>query len=261
MKILLTGANGFLGSRIKDEIEVIESISFRDFSEESIKQYLDNINPDIIIHTAAISDTGYCENHIDESYKANVLLPYYLAKYSKKIICFSSDLVYNGSDSLIPNKEEDAKPNSVYAKQKYEMEEKVLSVNSNSIILRIEWLYDIYSNKSNYLINLLNNNPIKLFKQYRGVTYVYDIVDQIKKIINLNPGIYNFGTNCSMDIVEMTNKLNNYFNMNKTIEVLGTRKNIFMDNSKIISEGICIKDTEDSLIKLINQIIKPSKSI
>lgn len=256
MRILLTGSNGFLGSRIKDKIDVIESISFREFTKESILDYCNEIKPDVIIHTAAISDTGYCENHPEESYKANVLLPYYLANYGCKIICFSSDQVYNGSTSIVPNKELDACPNSVYAKHKLKMEEKVLSVNKNAIILRIEWLYDAYSNKGNYLKNLLNNDTIKLFSQYRGVTYVYDIADQIEKIITMNPGIYNFGTLCEMNIVDLTNKLNTYFNMNKNIEVLGIRNNIYMDNSKILKQGIVIKNTEDELIRLLSQTFK-----
>lgn len=102
MKILITGAHGFVGTRLMKELEgAIAAPSIQGMNEKQIRQIVEESEADVIIHTAAISDVGICEKNPEESYYANVLLPVYLAKASdgKKLICFSSDQVYRGCES------------------------------------------------------------------------------------------------------------------------------------------------------------------
>lgn len=80
-KILLTGAGGFVGSRILQQwagryIFCTFSKGFLATAEEaSVRQVIQFEHPDIILHMAAISDTGYCTQHPAEAYRANVELP------------------------------------------------------------------------------------------------------------------------------------------------------------------------------------------
>ena len=82
MKMLLTGANGFVGNRIKNtyEKDVVVSPSLRNVSEDDVKRIVEESGADAIVHTAAISDIGVCQNNPEQSYIANVMLPVYLAK-------------------------------------------------------------------------------------------------------------------------------------------------------------------------------------
>ena len=68
--------------------------------EAEVADVISAIKPDVILHTAAISDTGYSEAHPEESYRANVSLPVWMARGAMlsgaKLVCFSSDQVYTG---------------------------------------------------------------------------------------------------------------------------------------------------------------------
>ena len=80
MNILLTGANGFVGQRIRAKMPVIAAPSLRGAAEDTVRAMIDSAQPDVIIHTAAISDIGACEKDPDASLHANVLVPQWIAK-------------------------------------------------------------------------------------------------------------------------------------------------------------------------------------
>ena len=64
MKILVTGPRGFVGARIMDELgrDAIPAPSLRSVDEEGVRHMVDAAQPDLIIHTAAMSDIPTCEN-------------------------------------------------------------------------------------------------------------------------------------------------------------------------------------------------------
>ena len=161
MKILITGAHGFVGNRLMQDLDdTVAAPSMRGMSEEQIRNMIEKSRADVIIHTAAISDVGTCEKDPGASYEANVRLPLFLAKAAKeqKLICFSSDQVYRGCAGEGPYKEEDASPCNVYGRHKLEMEQRVLDVKPDAVMLRAEWMYDYPTKRSNYLRMLLNEN-------------------------------------------------------------------------------------------------------
>ena len=76
-KILITGVSGFVGSRVAEALQneytlITPSHGELDItSEEAVENFIDSNRPDVILHLAALSNTGYCEEHPDESYLAN----------------------------------------------------------------------------------------------------------------------------------------------------------------------------------------------
>ena len=151
--ILVTGASGFVGQKIMQTCkDTVACPSLINASEEMVRRSVEESGADTIIHTAAISDIGVCQNNPEASYIANVQLPTYLAKAAKgkKLVCFSSDQVYSGAEVDGPYLETDAKPDNIYATHKLEMEQRVLDIAPESVMLRAEWMYDYYLKKSNY---------------------------------------------------------------------------------------------------------------
>ena len=71
-----------------------------------MRQAIFQQRPDVILHTAAISDTGYCADHPEQAYRANVELPVWLARAAAetdaKLVAFSSDQVYAGVEQSGP---------------------------------------------------------------------------------------------------------------------------------------------------------------
>ena len=103
-KLLVSGEGGFVGARImtqlagRYELCAFPKGMLAAADEQTVADWVRREQPDVIVHTAALSDTGYSEKHPDESYRANVLLPCWMAaaaqKSGAKLVAFSSDQVY-----------------------------------------------------------------------------------------------------------------------------------------------------------------------
>ena len=207
--MLVTGVIGFVGQKILQTYkDAIACPSLKGKSADEVKRIVIESGADTIIHTAAISDVSACEADADASYMANVQIPLFLAKANKniKLVYFSSDQVYGGSEFEGPYTEDMARPNNVYARHKLEMEQRVLDINPNAVMLRAEWMYDYYLKKPNYFMNIINAKDSIGFSplQFRGVTYVKEVAENIKKATFLPGGAYNYGSETEKSIYEIT---------------------------------------------------------
>ena len=81
--ILITGARGFVGSRAMERFPgaaAFPSELLRSGDAARIAAFVQDAHPQLILHTAAISDIGQCEKDPEASYAANVRLPVALAR-------------------------------------------------------------------------------------------------------------------------------------------------------------------------------------
>ena len=252
--ILVTGANGFVGHKIMQmRKDVVACPSLRGISEEEVKRIVETSGVDTIIHTAAISDIGVCQANPEASYIANVQLPIYLAKAAKnvKLICFSSDQVYSGTDEEGPYSEDMVKPNNIYAEHKLEMERRVLDIQPEAVMLRAEWMYDFYLKKPNYFMNILNAKESVCFSshQYRGITYVKEVVENMENVIHLPGGVYNFGSETTKSMYEITRAFINILGKDIKLEDAPWRHNLWMNCAKAGKYGVEFSSAEDGLKK------------
>ena len=256
MTRLITGPNGFVGNKLIQTLEgAIPSPSLRGLSEDAISKLVSESQANAIIHTAAISNMGTCEEDPDASYHANVLIPVYLAKACKanniKLICFSSDQVYNGSTAEGPYKEGDESPDNTYARHKLEMEKRVLDLLPSAVMLRAEWMYDCVATKPDYFsIVSTSENPLRFSKnEYRAVTYVREVAENMENVLKLPGGAYNFGSETDISIYEITCRLVKY--LGRSVDVLDTepKHNLWMDCSKAKAAGVTFCSAIDGLIR------------
>ena len=252
--ILVTGANGFVGHKIMEMCkDTVASPSLRNATQEDVKRIVEESDADVIIHTAAISDIGTCQADPDASYFANVQIPVYLAKESKdrKLICFSSDQVYSGCDEEGPYFEDMVKPGNIYAEHKLEMELRVLDMLPNAVMLRAEWMYDYYLERSNYLMNILNAKESVAFGsgQFRGVTYLKEVAENMEKVADLPGGAYNFGSETTKSIYEITQEFIELLGKKLRLEDAPARHNLWMNCEKARKYGVEFSSVTDGLIK------------
>lgn len=102
--------------------------------------------PDILIHTAAISDVGACEQNPEHSELVNVdgvrNLAVICQKIGSRFLFCSSDQVYTGNGVKEPHREEEAlSPLNVYGRQKVRAEEEAIQVHPDTVALRLSWMF------------------------------------------------------------------------------------------------------------------------
>ena len=200
VKILVTGSAGFLGKNVfnylKDKHQLY-GISRRtsqttthpsDITNQTIEQLLNNLNPDIIIHTAALTGVDYCESHKEEAWKTNVLgtenLINWCKKNSKKMIYISTDYVYPGiSNNYDENSE--VSPISVYGITKLEAERKVQTLKYWTI-LRPTVIFGYDEGGNNFLMQMLALKEKRKipFDQISNPTDVKVLCEYIDKVID-----------------------------------------------------------------------------
>lgn len=280
-KILITGSSGFLGSRLayyyRDKYELLlpTHSELNVSREEAVKTYMEEQHPEVVIHCAALSNTWYCEQHPEESHRVNVQGTVRIAKACKhvgaKLIFMSSDQVYNGTPILGPLKEESVlQPVNFYGQHKLEAEQRALWNLPASIGLRLTWMYDRPDSRMKLNSNLLVNLQ-KAFKEgatihvatheFRGVTYVWEVVRNIEKALSLPGGIYNFGSG---------NTLNSHALHLKAAQLMGLKepsnwilpdmekfseqtRNLTMDCSLIERYGIHFNDSVEGINEAIQR--------
>lgn len=212
-RLVVTGAQGFLGVRVcryyADKFDVV-GLSHADLDiadKDLVVGKIVALHPHVVIHCAAISDTGYSQQHPEESERINVQGTVHVAEACRqcgaKFIFMSSDQVYNGNaeQGLLPETI-DLHPVSVYGKHKLEAEQKVFQLLPAAVGLRLTWMYDLPTShlklNRNILVNLQNayhqHEKVRVAtREYRGITSVWNVVTRLEKCIDLPGGAYNFG--------------------------------------------------------------------
>lgn len=239
MKIIVTGPNGFVGKHIMRALPQAEGVpSLRGGREDVIRRVAD---ADVIIHTAAVSSIPACEQDPEGSYRANVLLPVWIAEAAPhaRLLFFSSDQVYTGCQSEGPYREEDAMPANTYARQKLEMEQRVLDIAPDAVLLRATWMFD---DEWGYIKSLLSaGETVMQARAHRAVTYVREVAEQIAQMAVmpvLPGGAYNFGSENPLTMAELTRETLKLLGIDKPVTEQGEAHPLWMDGTKPAAAGI-----------------------
>ena len=263
-KLLVSGAGGFVGARIMAQLAgQYELCAFPKgilaaADERTVADWVRREQPDVIVHTAAISDTGYSEKHPDESYRANVLLPCWMAAAAQKsgarLVAFSSDQVYTGLTEHGPFDEDTPlSPANVYGRHKQEMEQRVLDILPDAVLLRAAWMYDLPGYglpiRGNFLLNLLTaamrQETLRFSaRDYRGITYVREAVERLPQAMELPGGVYNFGSENDCDMVTTARHACALLDIHPTIEAADWPRSLLMDGGRFrAAAGVGFDDT------------------
>ncbi len=266
-RILVTGSGGFLGSRIlqqglgEAELCVLPKGFLAAATEAEVQNAILQLQPQGIVHTAALSDTGYCARHPEQAQRANVELPVWVARAARccgaKLVAFSSDQVYAGVTRPGPLAETlPLEPANVYGQGKLEMEQQVQAICPDAVLLRASWMYDLPGYglpiRGNLLLNLwraaLQGETVTFSRQdYRGVTYVRQVIQNLPKALELPGSVYNFGSGNTQDMVSTARQFAQELGISVQLQAEDWPRNLAMDGSKAAAYGIRFSTTQQGL--------------
>jgi len=198
LKILVTGANGQLGSCLSNLADTTEwnwvfatrdDFDLTDFSE--VHSFIKTTRADIIVNTAAYTQVDDAEKEKELAFKVNQQgvdnLVNSVEDFQTKIIHISTDYVFDGQGSNPYEESEMANPQSIYGLSKAAGENILLvKLKDRSYIIRTSWLYSEYGH--NFVKTMLRlgseRKELSVVDDQMGMpTYAGDLAKGIIRII------------------------------------------------------------------------------
>lgn len=281
MKILITGATGFLGRRAAAHLSALGYHVLTPLHAELDTTNQDNVNrwfqqhhPETVIHCAAISDTVLCQKLPEWSHEINVTGSVNLAvacsQIGAKFLFCSSDQVYHASSLPGPHFETEVlTPETVYARQKLTAEQLSFSACSDTVCLRLSWMYstEFLPGEHGHLMTALcdalqkKNTPIiRSVHDFRGITDVDQVVQNLPAALELPAGIYNFGSENNLDTYHTLRTVFETLGLHNALECLipdktSISRDIRMDGSLSASYGIHFESTAAGLCRALSSLL------
>lgn len=244
-KILITGCGGMLGEGVYKEffgksnvfatdIDLNETwLKYLDVSKkEDVENNFIKINPDYVIHLAALTDLEYCELNVDEAQATNSNGTKNVVDQARKnnvpLVYISTAGIFDGKKEFYLE-EDSPNPINIYGKSKYEGENFAKAYHK-SIIIRAGWMMGGGPKKDkkfiNKIIKQLNSgvNEISVVDDKLGTpTYTYDMAKIIwylldKELYGLYHGCCD-GGGSRLDVANFMIKLLNLENKVKVEKV------------------------------------------
>jgi dTDP-4-dehydrorhamnose reductase len=193
-RFLITGSNGLLGQKLinalvaNDDVELIatsrginrarlksgyEYVPMDITEPHEVREVIHKYKPEVVIHTAAMTQVDDCESHPTKCHLMNVDAVRFLAlachDVGAHLVHVSTDFIFDGSYGPLT---EEAKPNplSVYGRSKWESEEIVKKIMKSWTILRTVLVYGLADEMSRSNIVLWAKDSLEKGKDIRVVS-------------------------------------------------------------------------------------------
>ncbi len=198
-RILVTGANGQLGSELRELSAKYTDyeFTFTDVAELDITN-IDSLNAyfqsqpkfDFLINCAAYTAVDAAETNQELAFKLNTtavdMLVEMAGKYGFFLIQISTDYVFDGEKNRPYDEEDVPIPSSIYGKTKNDAERLILYSDIRAIVIRTAWLYSTYG--KNFVKSMIKYGTERdelnvVFDQVGTPTYARDLADAILQIL------------------------------------------------------------------------------
>jgi UDP-glucose 4-epimerase len=279
VKILLTGAKGFIGRNIVqflgDKHEIVEATRESKINISKLNSLLAISDVDVVIHTAA--KTFVPDSFIDpyNFYKFNINSSLNIAEYCRikkvKRLIYLNSYPYGIPEYCPIDEKHRISLHSPYNKSKYISEEVIINYLegiTKVVSLRMFNLYGKYQ-KSNFLVPHIVEQALEKdsvivrdLEPKRDYLYIKDLVLLIDSIIDSNPiyGVYNVGSGTSYSVAKVISMVSDILEKPIKVEVVGDRRenevmNCFADIEKITRDFDWSREYSfyDGLVDYINE--------
>ena len=248
-KILITGANGLLGQKLvglltqQPEVDLIatarganrlpqdEGYLYRPMDitdHQAVMEVIRETKPDVVIHTAAMTDVDKCEQQKDDCWAQNVKAVESLVEACTEVGAFllhvSTDFIFDGAAGPYDETAE-GNPISFYGWSKYAAEKVVTNSTLRWAIARTVLVYGIAHDmsRSNIILwvkkSLEDGKNIKVVTdQWRSPTLAEDLAMGCYLIADQEAeGVFNISGKEVLTPYDMAIKTADYFNLDKSL--------------------------------------------
>ncbi|RJQ60616.1 MAG: dTDP-4-dehydrorhamnose reductase [Stygiobacter sp.] len=239
-KVLVTGANGQLGSQLKEICGTDPNYLFTDINElnildrNQVSRLFNSQKIDFVINCAVYTAVDKAESEPELAEAVNATAVKNLVDGCKindsKIIHISTDFVFNGMKSSPYTETDIENPLSIYGKSKLNGEMHLRNSYDKYIILRSSWLYSKFGN--NFVKTIIRLAKEKeeigvVFDQIGTPTYAGDLAIFIKYLVDSNFsqfGVYNYSNEGTASWYDFARSILEYSNLNLKIRPIETNE-------------------------------------
>jgi dTDP-4-dehydrorhamnose reductase len=241
-------------------------------NEKETEKIITKINPDMVIHTAALTNVDLCERDKNLANKINVKGTNNIIKgcqkINSKIIYISTSFVFSGNDKAYTEKDIPSNPKTNYGLTKLKGEELILESELKSLILRIDQPYFWKQpwQHTNSVLRVMDTLSKKqelkeIVNWYNVPTYIPDFVTATYALIkNNHAGIFHLTGPDFISRFDWALKTAETFGLDSKLLIPINssqlnldvqRENINLNNKKIVNEtGIKIRGIEEGLLDM-----------
>lgn len=282
MKIVITGANGQLGSELQDllKLDTTKECFFLDRKQlpldkvNIIQDILAIYHPDLIIHAGAYTAVDKAESEQDKADVVNHLATEEIAQYCKlndvRLIAISTDYVFDGTSDKPLLESAAVDPINTYGLTKLKGEQAIQKWLSDGIIIRTSWVYSAYGhNFVKTMARLMSEREeISVINDQIGSpTYARDLAQAIVHIVDnahWSGGIYNYSNEGEISWYDFASAICETKNLNCKIHAIPTTSYptpakrphySLLDKTKIKETfNVSVPYWKDSLTEMLNKI-------
>jgi dTDP-4-dehydrorhamnose reductase len=275
-RLLISGGSGLLGVNwaiySRDEFDVVlllnqkiislnntTSVQYNNIASYEIAlSILAEVKPDILIHTAGLTNVELCEREPELAYSINVNLSDFLSKACNQLniafVHISTDHLFAGDISMV-NELTPLNPINVYGASKAKAEKVVLNNNPNALIIRTNfycWGTSYRHSFSDRILQTLRmGNSIVLFDDvfYTPILAEYLIKCTHELYSKKQKGLFNVVGNERITKYEFGLKLASVFNLDKNLILKGKAN----DNSQLVTRPTDMSLSNNKLTKILDK--------
>ncbi len=194
MRVIITGASGQLGRALLDALASHDPMPVTrpefDVAEPAVVDRLAGLEPDLIIHAAAMTDVDGCERDPEAAFRVNALGTQHVALACQRAGCpmvyISTDYVFDGTKGEPYWEFDEPNPISVYGASKLAGERYVQALLDRFYIVRTAWLYG--PGGRNFVTKIVElartrDELAVVTNEVGSPTYTPDLADAIVRLI------------------------------------------------------------------------------
>lgn len=210
----------------KIKVEGVETFIADLSSADAFKRQLDKLEPDLVIHTVALTNIEQCEENPELADLINTRMAINVAEacsyFKIPLVHISTDQLFSG-DKPFFSEEDNVSPLNVYGKTKRMAEIGVLELNQKSVVVRTNFFGwgPVYRRSfSDFIIDSLRKGKtVNLFNDvYYTPILISELIDGIMQLVNKKEyGLFNIVGNERLSKYDFGEKVAHAFGLNASL--------------------------------------------